>query len=47
MYVSRLEEQMIVPAPAAIWFVSSNGEIQKTLPKDPAYVKALLKARKK
>ncbi len=46
-YVSRLQDQLAVPAPASIWFVSSNGEIQKTLPKDPAYIKALLEARKK
>lgn len=47
LYVSRLEDQMIVPAPAAIWFVSSDGVIQKVMPKSPVYIKALLKARKK
>jgi len=32
-------------APASIWFVSSNGEVQKKVPKDPEYIKALTGAK--
>jgi hypothetical protein len=47
LYVSRLEDQLVVPAPAAIWFVSSNGVVEKVLPKDSRYIKTLLETRKK
>jgi len=32
-------------APASIWFVSSNGEVQKKMPKDPEYIKALTETK--
>lgn len=32
-------------APTSIWFVSSNGEVQKKLPKDPEYIKALTETK--
>jgi hypothetical protein len=48
MRLSRLQEGLpVVQAPATIWFVSSNGEVQKTLPKDPRYIKALLETKNK
>lgn len=45
--IKALREELRNNPPAAIWFVSTYNEVEKVLPKDPKYIKQLLKTKKR